>query len=376
MNRFAILSCVFGLLVCTVESIQAAFVNGDLVILTTADNVTTSASAVTLNNYSYNPLTGTFSTTPTTHPIAGLTLPGAADHDGMLHLSTNGNYLTFGGYQAASGTPTVITSASPRFVGQVDSNWNLSTVPISGYTGLALRSVVSTDGQHYWTGGDAGATSGQFYIDNSGPITQTLITADDARANRIVDGQLWAFNSGNGGTKVGTGLPTSATTSAITWTSPYVKSDAIFLDLDNNGVKETAYSTDGKNLLGKWHFDGSAWAQTGSWTGTKANINDINSLEAFVYNGDVKLLAATQGPTGQPGQLFLFTDSNGINNNFSPAFLANTTPSPFLTAGGTASFRGMAILTAVPEPVAVTLLATAISFVVGCRRRRSRSCEF
>jgi hypothetical protein len=133
---------------------------------------------------------------------------------------------------------------------------------------------------------------------------------------------------------------------------------------------ETAYSTDGKNLLGKWHYDGTAWTQTGSWTGTKANINDINSLETFVYNGNVEILAATQ-----LGQLFQFTDTNGINNNFDSAFLASVTPTPYLTIGGGASFRGMAILTvAVPEPMAVTLLATAIPFLVGCRRMRGRSC--
>ncbi|HEX4413687.1 MAG TPA: hypothetical protein VH107_08665, partial [Lacipirellulaceae bacterium] len=104
---------------------------------------------------------------------------------------------------------------------------------------------------------------------------------------------------------------------------------------------------------------------TGSWSGTKANINDVNSLEAFVYNGNVELLAATQ-----LGQLFEFTDTNGINNNFDAAFLANVTPSAAFTIANSASFRGMAILpTAVPEPMAMTLLAAAIPFFVGCRRR-------
>ena len=148
-------------------------------------------------------------------------------------------------------------------------------------------------------------------------------------------------------------------------TSPFVKSDAVFLDLDNNGIPETAYSTDGKNLLGKWHFNGSTWALTGQWTGTKSAINDINSLEVFLFDGKVELLAATQ-----LGQLFQLEDTNGIANNFSAAFLANTAPTPLLTMAGS-SFRGMAI-SPVPEPATLTMLVAAIPLVVWRLRRRAR----
>jgi hypothetical protein len=363
MNRSACLGCIFLLLVGVVDATQAAFVNGDLVILTTANNTGSAASAITLNDYAYNSLTGTFGTTPTSHSISGLTISGENDHEGLLHLSTNGGYLTFGGYQAAAGTAAVIASGSARAIGVVDANWNLTTTTITGYTGLALRSVVSTDGQHFWTGGDQGGDGGQYYINASGPITQTLLTANDARGNRIDHGQLWGVSSSNGGSKIGSGLPTTSTTATVTMTSPFVKSDVVFLDLDNNGTSETAYTTDGKNLLGKWHYDGTNWSLTGSWTGTKANINDINSLEAFVYGGNVKLLAATQ-----LGQLFQFTDTNGISNNFDPVFLANTTPTPYLALPSGQSFRGMAILN-VPEPTTMTLLAVAIPLFVWSRRR-------
>ncbi len=360
MNRFALLSLTC-LLCFAAEPVQAAFNYGDLVILTTAKNTGTDANAITLNNYSYNAVTGTFNTTPTSHAIAGLTLPGEADHDGLLHLSTNQSYLTFGAYQAAPGTPAVIASASTRAVAAVDSNWNVTTTSITGYAGVALRSVVSTDGQHFWTGGDQGASGGQYYINASGPVTQTQITANDARANRIVDDQLWGFSSSNGGTKIGSGLPTAATTATAAMTSPFVKSDAIFLDLNHDGVSETAYSTDGKNLLGKWHFDGTNWSLTGQWTGAKSSINDINSLEAYVFDGKVELLAATQ-----LGQLFKLEDANAMAPNFSASFLANVTPTPFLTLNG-ASFRGMAIT--VPEPATFTLLGLAIPFFVWRRWR-------
>jgi hypothetical protein len=249
-------------------------------------------------------------------------------------------------------------------IGTVDSSWSLTTTPITGYAGVALRSVVSTDGEHFWTGGDQGASGGQYYVDATGPVAQTLITSNDARANRIVDGQLWGFSSSNNGTKIGTGLPTSAAAAVAAMTSPFVKSDAFFLDLDNSGTAETAYTTDGKNLLGKWHFDGTTWSLTGQFTGVKAAINDINSLQAFVYNGNVELLAATQ-----LGQVFKFEDTNGINNNFSANILANTSPTPILTQAG-ASFRGMAI--AVPEPPTLTLLALAIPFFAWRLRRKVR----
>lgn len=364
MNRVVCFSCLALLCLADAVATQAAFTNGNLVILTTGTNSGTTASSITLNEYSYNASTGTFNMTPITHSIAGLTLPGESDHDGLLHLSSNGSSLVFGGYEVAAGTPAVIASASTRTIGVVDSNWNLTTTAITGYTGVALRSVVSTDGKHFWTGGDQGTGGGQYYVDATGPVAQTLVTSDDARGNRIVDGQLWGFSSGTGGTKVGSGLPTSAAAATAAMTSPFIKSDAFFLDLDNNGTAETAYSTDGKNLLGKWHFDGATWSLTGSWTGVKAAINDINSLQAFDYNGNVELLAATQ-----LGQLFKLEDTNGINNNFSPAFLANTSPTPFLTQTG-ASFRGMAIT--VPEPSTMTLLVLAIPFFAWRLRRKVR----
>lgn len=361
----ALLNCLVLLSIGAVGEVQGAFGPGDLIILTTASNTGTAASAVSLNSFSYNSLTGTFGTTPTTHAINGLTLPGESDHDGLLHFSTDGSSLVFGGYQAASGTPTVIASAAPRAIGVVDSNWNLTTTTISGYSGLGLRSVSATDKSHFWTGGDQGVTGGQYYIDTSGPVSQVLVTANDARANRIVNGQLWGFSSSNNGTTIGNGLPISAASATAAMTSPFVKSDAVFLDLDNNGIPETAYSTDGKNLLGKWHFNGSTWALTGQWTGTKSAINDINSLEVFLFDGKVELLAATQ-----LGQLFQLEDTNGIANNFSAAFLANTAPTPLLTMAGS-SFRGMAI-SPVPEPATLTMLVAAIPLVVWRLRRRAR----
>ena len=133
MNRFACLICIFAIVVTTVKPTYAGFIGGDLVILGTATNADadTAASSITLYDYSFNSLTGTFNTTPTLHAISGLTLPGANEHDGLLHLSTDGNYLVFGGYQAAVGTASVIASASTRAIGVIDSNWNQTTTAIS-----------------------------------------------------------------------------------------------------------------------------------------------------------------------------------------------------------------------------------------------------
>lgn len=364
MNRLGYLGFLI-VFFAAVDTAQAVFVNGDLVILTTAANSGSAATAITLNDYAYNPLTGTFSTTPTSHAISGLTLPGDTDHDGMLHLSTNGSYLTFAGYEAAVNTPAVIASNATRAIGVVDSNWDLSTTAISGYTGIGVRSVVSTDGQHFWTGGDQGADGGQYYVDSTtGPITQALITANDARANRIVEGQLWGFSSSNSGTTIGTGLPTTAATATVMMNSPFLKSDAIFLDSNHDGISDVAYSTDGKNLIGKWNLENNVWTLTGQWSGAKTAINNINSLEAFFFNGKIELLAATQA-----GQLFQLTDANGSSPNFDTAFLNNTSPSPFLTVSG-ASFRGMAIT--VPEPTTMTLLAVALPLLAWHLRRRTR----
>jgi hypothetical protein len=121
MNRFAFLICTFAIIVGTVKPTHAAFTGGDLVILGTSSNTDTTTDAITLYDYSYNSLTGTFNTTPTAHSITGITLPGVNDHDGLLHQSTDGNYLTFGGYQVSAGTTP--TSGTPHAIGVVDSSW-------------------------------------------------------------------------------------------------------------------------------------------------------------------------------------------------------------------------------------------------------------
>lgn len=214
---------------------HAAFTAGNLVVLRVGDG----ASALTLGSEpvfldEYNAATGAFVAShavPSTGASA-LTLGGRNDaHDGHLNLSSDGQYLTFGGYRSDDGAtytadlinngtndPALESAAAvARVVGRVGSSWNVDTTTAltDAYDHTNLTAVASDNGSRFWTAGSGGylngltntpTTSGGLrYVPSLGTsdsinVSQTQTTGvalepDSLRNTRIVNGQLYAITA-------------------------------------------------------------------------------------------------------------------------------------------------------------------------------------
>ncbi|MCC7192368.1 MAG: hypothetical protein IT444_06240 [Phycisphaeraceae bacterium] len=214
---------------------NGAFAPGNLVVLRVGDG----ASALTLGSEplfldEYNASTGALVAShaiPSTGAGA-LTLGGRNDaHDGHLNLSSNGQYILFGGYRSIDGatyTPDSINSGTndpalesaasvSRVIGRVDSLWNVDTTTAlnDAYDHTNITAVASDDGTRFWTAGSgdyldglteiATTTGGLRYVPTLGSNdsinisqTQTIggaLEPDSLRNTRIVDGQLYAITA-------------------------------------------------------------------------------------------------------------------------------------------------------------------------------------
>ena len=199
--------------------------------------------------------------------VAALNTSGVATSEGAVTLSTDGKYLVVVGYDAATGTATIATSASaaaPRAIGALD--WKatvpvISTLRTTAFSGNNIRSAVS-DGTQFWA---AGATGGINYFASLSATSPVAINAtpSNLRYVNIFNGQLYATAS-VGVHTIGTGLPTTTGQAAnllsgfasVTGLSSYdfyvtPTADAVYV-VDDGAVTGT-----GKGGLQKWTNNGS-----------------------------------------------------------------------------------------------------------------------
>lgn len=403
------------------SSARAQFSNGTLVMVRVGDG--TGTVPFDSNNFAqpisldvYNAFTGGL--------IGTHALPSGAadpnrivmtarndDHDGHLNLSSNGQYLTLGGYRAAPGatyasTVGATSATTPRVVARVDSSWNIDTTTglTNAYDGLTITAVVSDTGQRFWTagGGTSAGTGGLRYVPLVGStqsinVSQNLSgsTADSMRSARMVNGQVYISTASQGsyvnrGTyimKIGGGLPIAAVNTASTATPVIInkegsltdfsgnpdpdgkgklhpKSDVLFLDIDLNGTLDTAYSTGGKEEMEKWTFNGSAWLRSDVMY--LSSGAEINALDYMRVGGTVDLFISTD--LG----VYRLLDTGGIGTIVSGQVQAPDfenkryfTDSYFITAGANTQFRGVAV---VPEPIELAVMAIVL---LGLSRRRN-----
>lgn len=386
------------------QSAWAGFTYGDLAIVRLAGVSTDSnAQAVFIDEYSPSGvLVGS-------HPISSagasaLTLSGGGQHDGHLNLSSDGQYLLLGGYRANAGAanPSAATAASvSRVIGRIDSSYNAntSTALNDAYDQTEMTSVMSDNGQRFWTAGsgsytnvDLGVsvpttTGGLRYVGAVGASTsvnlsqtQTVpvgagLQPDSLRNARIINGQIYVTTAspesfGNRGAyKTTVPLPTSGAQTMI----PVInnvegsapdptgknvpKSDLILLDL-NPAVPgfDTAYTTGGKADYEKWSLIGGTWTKFSN----KAipSGEDIQAFDAISTPSGVQLYASTIS------RVYSLLDTAGYGGDFSQTFPTT----PLITAQDGTQFRGVAAL--VPEPSSLTL--AAVTGLTLLRRRRRR----
>ena len=306
-----------------------------------------------------------------------LTASGTATSEGFINMSEDGRYFVLGGYnKAVNNTSATLANGLGKFgtdrtIGLLTlSSWSVDTTT-HGAWGLGnisssqnIRSVASNDGTSFYATTDGGIYYGAYGTSAAAP---SLIKAGNLRVLEISGGNLVSDSSSTSGIATGStagaigttsGLPTSTTTMTVMFneaagTSPYGFS---LLDLNKDGVDETAYIADSAGGINKMYFNGSTWVSKGVIAGT------YGGLEA-VYNGtsvDIFVTAASGLTLGA------LNDASGINGALTG------TVTTIGTAETNTAFRGVAVA-AVPEPSAQSMLAFGMAALVAVRAlRRSR----
>ncbi|MGG6296551.1 putative Ig domain-containing protein, partial [Leptolyngbya sp. AN02str] len=358
-------------------SVLAAFSSGTIVVLRVGDGAvySTGASApVFLDEYDLatNQLVQTIAVSPSdVGSHLGLTLSISAAYEGTLGLSSDGRYLTFGGYNAEPGTASISNSAPAtvkRVIARVDSSGVVDTTTslndsLQNAAG-GIRSVVSVDGTGFWVGGGNG---GVRFVSYGGTAGSTQIASGLAttRALRIFNNQLYVSADTTGFrpvNAVGTGV-SSATGQALTpllsgGVGPNGALEFVLLDRDATvaGV-DTLYVAAGNSLY-KYSFDGSDWTARSSY----AAGNTFTGLTGRVNGAEVELFAVL-GITSGNG-LVRLKDTAAFDANFSVGSI-----SPIATAGTNRVFRGLSFAPVPPVPmVSIEAIAnSAFEAVVGSK---------
>jgi hypothetical protein len=349
------------------------FTAGDLVVVTVGNGTSLSSVATPGALWEYNAATANQAS-----PLQSIALPitfsGSATSEGFLHLSTDGNYLTLAGYNAAAGLATPNSSAASvvnRVVARVDMNGNVdaTTVLNNSYNGSNIRGAVSTDGNSLWLSGNAGSGQGttagiQYTTLGSSSSTQINPTTSNDRVVNIFNNQLYATSASGSWLSiaaVGTGLPTS-TEPSPGWTvlpgmptsgthSPY---DFWFKDANTVYLADDGAVAAGGGIQ-KWTFDGSVW--TLQYT--------------LLNNGTTTTVArGLAGRVDGSGNAELFFTTGSILGEVTDTGVNTSTFTTLATAPTGDAFRGVAFLP-IPEPGTLGLGALGILALAVFRRTRS-----
>jgi hypothetical protein len=286
------------------------------------------------------------------------TLTGNGTTEGYISLSTNGQYLTMGGYGVAPGVATPSTPAGGRVVARIDMNGNIDTTTVLGdnssnNTGI-IRSVASVDGTNFWIGGSA---LGVRYTTLGTTTKSTRVntgTPTNIREVNIFNGQLYA-SSANGtyqgvGT-IGTGLPTDTTNTGTllngfpTATGPS-PNDFVVANTGTVYVADDRTPANGGGLQ-KWTFN----AGTSTWS-------IAYTLSVGLTGGSGALRGLTAASDGNGNEVFYATTALNTVVKITDYVPSTTLPAnelfkTIVAAPTNAAFRD------------VTLLSTTISILPG-----------
>ena len=323
MKHLKFLTPAVSLGVLSLASLNAnaqLFTPGNLVLSRTGDGATALsgiATAVFLDQFNATDGSkGSSLALPTTASGSNhrVTNSGSATSNGLLNLSTNGQYLLYGGYDAALGTTGVATTASAtvnRVVARVDGtgNINSTTALTDANDGNNFRSVASVDGSTFYTGG-AGSTTGTnsaVRYATLGATTSTPISSNatgsltNVRDISIQNNQLYASSASStyfGVSTIGSGTPTTSgqpTTLLTGFPTTGASSYGFFF-----GNSTTLYVADDRATasgggLQKWTFSNNTWSLSTTYkTGLTAGLR---GLTGFVDGSGIVSLWATTADT-------------------------------------------------------------------------------
>jgi hypothetical protein len=368
----------------------SAFTTGNILTLRVGEvggtTLTTNSAPVFIDEYT---TTGTFvQSVPMPFINNGLnrkfTMSGTSTTEGFLNLSPDGQYLTFGGYDAIpgiSGIGSTTASSTNRIVARVTQNGSINTTTriSDGYDGASgtIRSAATVDGTSFWTGG-AGTGGGARYVTlGSSTSTQVSSTPANTRGTAIYNSQL--YTSSQSGTNigintVGTGLPTttgnthtilSGTTSGTQLLDPR---GFVFCDVDDNGTPDVLYVADASATstqgLVKFSNTGGVWTKRGNLPNPSGR--SIHGIGYQVVGGN-RVLYICLGTISTPAnEIYKFTDVSAVTSNItsSGTEIITACGSPIITSTSptTMLFKGVSFAPVnVPTPTIAHTFTTPVS---------------
>jgi hypothetical protein len=337
----------------------AAFTPGNLVVLRVGDgsaSLSGVATAAFLDEFTPTGGSAVQSLALPTAPAGAnkpLTVSGSATSEGAVSLSSNGSYLTVGGYAAPPGTSGIAattSAAQPRVMGRIDGAGNIetSTALTTAHSGNNVRGVASTDGASYWSAGGAGGIQ---YSTLAATTSVQVTTTTNVRVPVLAGGDLY-FSTGSGTAgvyRVGpppVGAPAVAPTLVVSSSSPYgfavLDRSTAVPGIDAIYVVDDTVTTGG---IFKWAFNGSTWTSVGR----------------IAAPTGVQLRGLAVRPSGSGFDLFVTSPSSLYSVSDTSAYdqapSALTVPATALaTAATNTAFRGVAF-----SPGAITGTAPTIS---------------
>jgi hypothetical protein len=401
------------------QSTISSLTSNDFVVLRGGDSstpdTTLTATQVPIYLDEYTPagvLVGSIAV-PNTGSSA-LTLPGTGDnqHDGVLSLTGNGQYLAFAGYQRNEGGADAFAGnasggyAQPVIgvIGSAATSLTTNTI-VQSYGAFAgynssnpyIRGAYSLDGTSgFYTFGkypasNATADGGLSYVTGTGPTATTSYIEPfaDWRDITVANGQLYGGTgsssssvSGNHGVfQIGTGTPTAATakTSNIELGSENDSASALQL-LDIPTTDAAAHSYNGEDVvytigdqnspsISKYYYNGTSWVNS--------------TVDLPLVNGIINPtgLIAIPDPGAPSSVDIVVTGTNGfetfVDTSGDPAAAIVTDDTNYVPAPVNEQFFGAApapgsTAVQVPEPASLTLLGLgAVSLLA--RRRHTRN---
>ena len=369
-----------------VYSNGSSFTTGNIVTLRVGeiggDLLTTGSAPVFIDEYTTN---GAFvQSVPLPFKTSGsskkFSVNGLSTTEGFLNLSPDGQYLTFGGYDAIPGVTGISSTSSAsynRVVARVTQNGTINTTTsmTDGFSAGSIRSAATVDGNSFWAGG-AGTGGGTRYV-TLGGTTSTLVSAapTNTRGTAIYNSQLYTSSQSGtniGVSTVGSGLPTTVGNTTTILSGTATNADLtnpqgfVFADMDGNGTPEVLYVADGNLGIVKFSNNGGVWTKRGSLPNPSARASAGLGLQ---MSGTDRVLFICLGTSSSPAnEIYKFVDNSAAESNItsSGTDIILACGSPIITSSSptTMLFKGVSFAPVnVPTPTIQHTFTTPASTV-------------